>query len=265
MHGAQLVPCDPSWATVEPVTNFLVPYHLDEYLPDLDVPLPADVRVTADLPDGDPWTRMAYLYDRAGEAIAQDVRAGRTPTVMSGDCTTSLAAVVGLQRAGVDPAIVWFDGHGDVQTLETTSSGYLGGMPIRVLTGYRPELIGEAIGLRPIDESRVVLADGRDLDPPESEYLAGSLIRQCAVDDVTADVVPDGPLYLHIDFDVVRPDDLPGLLFPADGGPSLDQVGAAVRRVLATGRVAALGLACTWNAGHDTAAIVQPMLARASM
>jgi arginase len=235
------------------VTNILVPYHLDEYLPELDVPLQPDVTISADLPDGDPWHRMAGLYDRAAETIAADVRAGRRPTVMSGDWTTSYATVVGMQRAGLDPSIVWFDGHGDVQTLETTTSGYIGGMPIRVLSGYRPRLIADSLGLRPVPEDRITLVDARDLDPPEVTYLAEAPIRHVDVDALTADVLPDGPLYLHVDFDVVNADELPGLLFPAPGGPSLDSVSAAIDRVLATGRVAALGLACTWHPGHDAA------------
>ena len=51
--------------------------------------------------------------------------------VASGDCLTALGTVAGLQAAGADPAVVWFDAHGDVQTPETTSSGYLAGMSLR--------------------------------------------------------------------------------------------------------------------------------------
>ena len=82
--------------------------------------------------------------------------------------------MAGLQHAGLDPAIVWFDAHGDVQTLETTTSGYLGGLPLRLLMppGYRPGLICDRLGLRPVPEDRVVPAGARDLDPPEADYLA---------------------------------------------------------------------------------------------
>jgi arginase len=176
---------------------------------------------------------------------------------MSGDCTTSLGTVAGLQRAGMDPAVVWLDGHGDVQTLETTTSGYLGGLPLRILVGYRPELIADALDLRAVPEDRVVLVDARDLDPPEAEYLSRSAIRRHPVEDVTADVLPDGPLYLHVDVDVVSPDDLPGLRFPATGGPPLSAVAAALDRVLATGRVAAVGLGCTWYPGRGAADAVR--------
>lgn len=232
------------------MTHILVPYHLDEHLPQLDAPYEPDITITADLPDDGTWGRMAHLYRKVAEAVASDVQDGGRPIVMSGDCTTSLATVAGLQRAGVDPAIVWFDGHGDVQTLETTTSGYLGGMPLRILAGYRPELISDKVGLRPIADDRITLVDARDLDPPEAEFLSTSAIRRCDVDQLMPDAIPDGPVYLHVDFDVVTPDSVSGLLFPAPGGPDLDAVIAAIGRVIATGRVAATGLGCTWHSGN---------------
>jgi arginase len=241
------------------MSTLLVPYHLDEYLPAIEAPITPDATVVADLPPGDAWQRMTVLYEQVAATVADAVRLGGSPTVVSGDCTTSLGTVCGLQRAGIDPAIVWFDAHGDVQTLETTASGYLGGLPLRILVGYRPELIAAAIGLTPVDEDRVLLVDARDLDPPEVEYLARSAIRRCAVRDA-ATALPDGPLYLHVDLDVVDPDELPGLLFPAPGGPSLPAVAEAVRDILATGRVTAFGVACTWRSGHGTGALVAPHL-----
>lgn len=228
----------------------LLPYHLDEHLPELEVPLrPAQI-LERELPGGaaDVWERMAELYNPLANTVAQLTTSGETPVVQSGDCTTSLGIVAGLQRAGLEPSVVWFDAHGDVQTLETTASGYLGGMPLRMLAGYRPELIGTALGLEPIPEERLVLVDARDLDPPEREYLDNAQIHHVEVAEIGADDIPDGPVYLHIDLDVITPDDLPGQLFPAPGGPSADAVAAAVARVVGTGRVVAVGLACTWDA-----------------
>src|SRR4051812_19892084 len=121
----------------------LVPYHLDERLTGLENDLPEEPAaiVTAELPDGNVWERLAVLYDKAADRIAQET----LPVVVSGDCTVSLATVAGQQRRGVQPGIVWFDAHGDVQTLETTTSGYIGGMPLRILVGYRPELIADRL------------------------------------------------------------------------------------------------------------------------
>jgi arginase len=229
------------------MTTIYVPYHLDERLDGL-VDEPADVTVTVEFPeDTDIWGRLAVLYDR----VADEVRRAESPVVISGDCTTALGTVAGLQRQDLDAAIVWFDAHGDVQTLETTTSGYIGGMPLRFLVGYRPELIADRLGLRPLDEERAVLVDARDLDPAEAEYLHGSGIRRYQLQDLE---LPDGPLLVHVDLDVVDGAELPGLLFPVPGGPSMRDVLAKVEEIIATGRVVAVDLACTWRPGNGAEA-----------
>ena len=143
---------------------------------------------------------------------------------------------------GIEAGIVWFDAHGDVQTLETTTSGYLGGLPLRLLVGYRPELIASRLGLHAVPERQVALVGARDLDPPEVSYLAAAQIRRCEVDELDAAGLPGGPLYVHLDLDVIDPAQLPGLRFPAPGGPSPAQVAGALDMLLGTGRVAAIGV-----------------------
>ncbi|HEU5108258.1 MAG TPA: arginase family protein [Micromonosporaceae bacterium] len=234
------------------LNRILVPYHLDEYLPDLDVPVGPNTTVTADLAGEDVWSRIAVL----SAAVAEAVHRAPRPLVVSGDCLTALGTVTGLQRAGLDPAVVWFDAHGDVQTLETTASGYPGGLSLRLLCGYRTDLVADPIGLRPVPEERAVLVDARDLDPAEADYLATAPLRHVAVAGLGPEVLPDGPIYLHVDLDVLDSADVPGLRFPASGGPSRDAVAAALSRVVGTGRVCAIGLACTWRPGHDAATAV---------
>lgn len=233
-----------------------VPFHLDEHLPELELPLVPDRTVAPHLPSGDPWERMAVLYAAVADAVGAEVAAGRVPVVVSGDCTTSMGTVAGLQRHGVAPALIWFDGHGDVQSPETSASGYLGGFPVRQLAGGADRTVPERLGLTPVPQEDIVLVDARDLDPPEVAYLAASAIRRVPVGAVP---LPDGPIYLHLDCDVVDGADLPGLLFPAAGGPSLPAVAAAVRGVLASGQVAAVGLGCTWRPGSGAAAVLQDL------
>lgn len=240
--------------------TILVPYHLDEYVPELDVPLSPDRTITTELPDGDVWARMATLYRPVATTVADNARRGERSLVMSSDCTTSLAIVAGLQRAGQAPSVVWLDAHGDVQTLETSTSGYLGGIPLRLIAGYRTELIADALDLTPVAEDAILLVDARDLDPPERAYLERSKIRHVTIDELDTDVLPSGPIYLHIDLDVVNPEHLPGQLFPAAGGPTVDAVAQAVGRVVETGSVAAVGLGCTWHPGNSAAARVQAIV-----
>lgn len=248
-------------ASVLSVRVIGIPYHLDEYLPDLDFPLRPGEIVSADLPSADVWERLAALYGLVARTVADAAVRSDCPLVVSGDCTTALGTVAGLQRAGVDAGVVWLDAHGDVQTLETTASGYLGGLPLRLLTGYRPELIATRLGLEPVPERRIVLVGARDLDPPEVTYLAGAQIRRSEVAVLgAADLPEQGPLYVHLDLDVADPADLPGLRYPAPGGPGPAEVAGALRMLLGTGRVAAVGIGCTWHPGHSAAARIRPYL-----
>ena len=238
-----------------------VPYHLDEYLPDLDLtPVPAEL-ITLELPAGEIWERLAVLFTAVARAVTRGRADGGRPVVVaSGDCLAALGTVAGLQAAGADPAVVWFDAHGDVQTLETTSSGYLAGMALRLLTDYRPELIAGRLGLRPVPENRITLVDARDLDPPEVTYLNQSQIHRCQVAGLAVSDLPDAPLYVHLDLDVIDGAQLPGLRFPTPAGPDAGQLADALGLLLSTGRVAAVGIACSWFPGHGTARLIAPYL-----
>ncbi|TDC81973.1 arginase family protein [Actinomadura sp. 7K507] len=228
------------------MTITLVPYHQDERLPDSSFPLPGPdfIPVTRELPEGDIWERLAALFELVSAEVTDQVIGGTRPSVVSGDCLVAEAVLAGVQRAGVDASIVWFDAHGDIHSMESSTSGYLGGMPLRQIIGADPELLADRLGLRPLPQERAVLVDARDLDPAEAEFLAASRVRRCTVDDV---VLPDGPLVLHIDVDVIDKSELPGLKYPVGGGPSYEAVLASVRRIMATGRVAALDVACPWH------------------
>lgn len=224
------------------MVTLAVPYHLDEPLELFPVGLAIDRTLQAELPAAGRWERMAVLYGVVADAVA----AAQGPVlVASGDCTTSLATLAGLQRAGRDVGVVWFDAHADFHTETSTTSGYLGGMPLALAVGVGTPTLPRALGLRPIPEARAVLVDARDTDPGEHDLLAVSQVRRLRVDEIDAGSVPGGDIYLHVDIDVYDPSDVPDLLFPAPGGPAAAAVTAAVGRVLATGRVVAVGLGVT--------------------
>jgi arginase len=246
------------------VTTIRVPYHQDERLPDEDIPVRPDVTVAPKGLDGDVWRRMADVCAATAAAVSPVVVSGAVPVVFSGDCLVAGGTVAGVQAAGIDPAVVWFDAHGDVHTMQTSTSGYRGGLSVRVLNGVHRDLYADPIGLRPVAPERTVLVDARDLDPAEAEYLATSPTRRIAVSEVSERSVPTGPLVVHVDLDVIDGGELPGLRFPVPDGPAEDAVLAACERLFATGRVVALDVACPWHpaTGADQQASRTRLLAR---
>ena len=223
------------------IRRIVVPYHHAEPLPKLADTFAADDAVVVS--KGPAGAMLARLYDQ----VAARVAASDVPVVVaSGDCTTSLAIVAGLQRRGIAPGVIWLDAHGDFHTPHTTRSGYFGGMALAMLVGRAGASLARSIGLQAIAENACVLAGARDLDPAEHDALVASAVHR--VDDVAAlghTVLPPPPLYVHLDIDVVDPSELPPLRFPAPLGPSAIAVAAALRALAARGTIAALGLACT--------------------
>jgi len=125
------------------MTVFLVPYHLDEWLPIADLPVGFERVIEAEFGGGEPWSRVSALQREIAHAVAGAVR----PVVVAGDCTAALGVVAGLRRRGVDPSVVWFDAHGDLHTPDSSTSGYLPGMPLRMLIGDGDDTVTRTIGL----------------------------------------------------------------------------------------------------------------------
>ncbi len=164
---------------------------------------------------------------------------------------STIGVLAGLQRRDAHPTLIWFDAHGDFNTWETTPSGFIGGMPLAMIVGRGEPRLGEAVGLAAHAEEAVVLTDARDLDPGERIALAGSRMVHVADVNALADgPLPDGPLYVHVDTDVINPDEAPAQNYPAPGGPGAAELGAVFRRLAAGGRVIAVSI-CGWSPDRD--------------
>lgn len=227
------------------------PYHLDEPIVHFDYTGPRDVTIAVDLPDvDDRWVRMERIYEQLAETV---LASDEAPVIIAGDCTASLGVLAGLQRSTSDLGIVWFDAHGDFHTEQTTTSGYLGGLPLALAVGIgTPRL--PRLGLQPVPAGQALLVDARDLDPAEAELLAGSDVGRVLTTALTEQDLPAGSLYLHVDVDICDPAELSDLLYPTSGGPSLQDLRSALDRIISTGRVAATTIAATFHHGGQSAA-----------
>ena len=182
------------------------------------------------------------------DAIAAN--AGKTPIVFACDCTSSFGMMKGLEKQ--EPALLWYDAHGDFNTHKTTPSGFLGGMPLAMLVGRGQMTYMDGVGLQPMAESDVIITDARDLDPEEANMLAGSdLIHYTDVDTLLSANLPQKPLYIHFDTDVVDITEMPGMNYPAPDGPSLARSAATLQRVAQDANIAGV-LFSLWDDRHET-------------
>lgn len=148
------------------------------------------------------------------------------PLVLGGCCCAHVGAVRGLAGRFGRLAVVWLDAHGDLNTPETSPSGNLWGMPLRMLLD--DEIVGAA---------DVALVGARSLDPPELEYLAKTGIDDSlgrALEGVDA-------AYVALDVDVLDPREA-DVFVPEPGGPGVGEIEAILSDVATRIPVAGVGV-----------------------
>lgn len=230
----------------------LTPYFLDQPVPPLEELAQPDWVVNRrDLPAAAVQTRLSVLHAALADQVATAVAAHRLPVSVAGDCCATLGVMAGLQRAGVEPTLIWFDAHGDFNTWETTPSGFLGGMPLAMLAGLGEQTMVQALGLRPLAPEHIVLTDGRDLDPGERDLIAGcGLVHLRDPRSLLEYPLAARPLYIHFDTDILNPLDAPAMSYPAEGGPRAAALTPIFRHLAQSGQLTAVSLS-TWNPKLD--------------
>ena len=230
----------------------LTPYFLDQPLPALQELAEPDWRVNHQpLPETDIQSRMSALHAGLAHQVTAALAANHLPVSIAGDCCATIGVMAGLQRGEIDPLLIWFDAHGDFNTWETTPSGFLGGMPLAMLTGLGEQTMIRALSLRPTAQERIILTDGRDLDPGERELIADSKVVHLSDPLHLLDYhLEERPLYIHFDVDVINPLDVPAVSYVAAGGPRARVLAQVFSRLAQTGQIAAVSLS-TWNPKLD--------------
>lgn len=203
--------------------------------------------------EGEPTARMGTLCAVLANEVAALRATNHLPVIIAGDCTFSIGVLAGLQRETPDLTLVWYDAHGDFNTPETTPSGFIGGMPLAMLCGRGEQTILTGAGAKVHPEACVILTDARDLDPGEKEAVAASALNHLPdVAEVLALELPDKPIYIHFDSDVLRLADMSAVNYPAEGGASLETIEASLSHLAKTGRVVAISVTM-WNPDLDDA------------
>jgi arginase len=213
----------------------------------------------------DSITNLGNIAKRSSAAIREAlIQQGSFVLVLEGDFTHAVGAIGGLAQAKVSPGVVWFDAHGDLNTWETTTSGFLGGLPYAVALGWDLDDWRLAAGLeQPVRPEAAALIGASDLDPAEIEALElHPILRMDAVEMVQPGVAKRlqtalrprateaKAWYLHIDLDVAGPEENPGNLTPAPHWPPRQHIIEAARATAQTLPVKVASLAVYNPAGE---------------
>lgn len=220
----------------------------------------ADVRVIetdADQLLGE--TRTAFeLMGGVATGVRAVRAAGRFPVILSGNCNIAVGTLSGLTPAS--RAVFWFDAHGDFNTPDTTTTGFLDGTGLATALGLCwHELTRTVPGYRPVQADATFLLGVRDLDPPEAALLAESAVTSVPTDWIPArlpGLLARAPVeqalgYLHLDLDVLDPSVGRANSLPVPGGLLVEQLTAAIAAIRTRVPLGAAGLA-SYAPEYDT-------------
>jgi len=189
--------------------------------------------------------RLGLANNHLADIVANQIKTGILPIGLLANCNGLMGMLAGHQRANslskpLRVGLVWVDAHGDFNTPETSLSGMMGGMPVAISTGLCLQHIRRASGLDPpLSTKYVTMAGVRDTDPWEQYLLDKYNVPQITVNDIkrlspAIDIQMDrlsritDLVYIHVDLDILDPDDIPGAGLPVKNGPTAEELGRAL-------------------------------------
>jgi len=193
---------------------------------------------------------------RVAGAVATSIQGECFPLVLGGDHSLSVGSIRGAAKHK-KLGVIWIDAHADFNTVETTPSGNIHGMPLAALCGLGDLRLVQLWDETPpvIDPKRVAVIGARDLDPGEKRNLreAGVMVMgmeqidrsgmvgalEKAIERVSRDV--DG-IYLSFDMDSLDPRHAPGVGTPVPGGLAYREAHLACEMIAETGKLIGMDL-----------------------
>jgi arginase len=181
------------------------------------------------------------LMRKVAVAVRAARDAGRFPIVLSGNCNASVGVLSGLTPSR--RAIFWFDAHGDLNTPDTTTSGFLDGTGLATALGLCWHSLTSGIpGFEPVDSEAAFLLGARDLDPPEAALLDRGVIKAVPSARLSAELPEllssarlEGALgHVHLDLDALDPARVGRAnTLPVPDGLSVEQLTGAIATIRA--------------------------------
>lgn len=162
--------------------------------------------------------RFQNIYSRGDRAISATSR-----------CAASIATLPMVALHHPEACVVWFDAHADLNTPESTTTGYLGGLALSASLGLWASGFGNGLSLK-----NVVLVGQRDMDPFEVDLMRQRDIAHVQpgpdIESRLRAAIAGRPVYVHLDCDVLNPGIVP-TDYVHEGGLSLDDLRSACNTI----------------------------------
>ena len=190
------------------------------------------------------------LYRSVGTAL----RGGSFPIVIGGDHSAAIGSIAGVSSVyGPDDlAVVYLDGHADINTERTSETGFIHGMPLAAALGLCDDrlTVGRKVNL--IGRNLVILG-ARSVDAGEYPTIAAQSVTMIPADEmhrrgvsaVLGEILPSlkaKAVHVSLDVDFMDQTVFPATGYRMPGGASFSEAREALSLCLNDGRVTSMDL-----------------------
>jgi arginase len=196
---------------------------------------------------------------RLADAVLRELRSGRFPVVLGGDCSNLIGCALALRRLGRF-GVCFLDGHADFYQPEAEPRGEVASMDLAIVTGHGPEVLANLEGRRPLVREEDVVAFGyRDAEEQRehgSQDIRATGIHLFPLDQARRMTVAAAAgqamsilrdrrlegIWIHLDADVLDDRIMPAVDYRLSGGLSWEELSATLRTVMATGHAVGMNV-----------------------
>jgi arginase len=167
--------------------------------------------------------------------VAHSIQNKSFPIVLSGNCCATVGVIAAFNES--DVGVTWFDAHGDCETPETTTSGFLDGMGLSMLNfSCWHNLLSDRRLNCSLPGKNIMLIGAGDLSKYEKDFISSRNINHISVDEIKSsneiikagcsELITSGirKLHLHIDVDVIDPSVAVVNSYAVDSGLGKDEL-----------------------------------------
>ncbi|TDL24939.1 arginase [Rickenella mellea] len=242
-----------------------------------------DVSALADPPIG--ILKNPRLVSKVSKAVSEVVKQhasnGKIPVTIGGDHSLAMGTISGTLSQYPEAVVVWIDAHADLNTIETTTTGNIHGMPVAFLLGLStlPEYSWLPSSPPLLTPSKIVYIGLRDVDAGEKALLREHGIRAFSMHEVdrygigkvvdmaldTVNPARDKPVHLSFDVDALDPSVAPSTGTPVRGGLTFREGHYICEAIHETGCLVALDIMEVNPSLADAASVAQTVAVGCSL
>ena len=170
----------------------------------------------------------SILYKNVLEKIKDEY----FPITLGGDHSVVMASALASVKANIDVGIIWIDAHTDYNTIDTTITGNIHGMPLSTINGIKgTDELRKFHDGKTIQPSRTVIVGARAIDSGEKDtvkYSGCTVFTTKDIQEKGIEAVMDEAfeiagyktkgIHISYDLDIIDPKVAPGVSVPEDDG-----------------------------------------------